>query len=172
MNITDIGASLSLGAVLSKRQLLIVYISMALCLVLPLITVILLVIPEVVWDGALIATMTLADIIMLSFLGVLIYVTVKNSAIRKKIIVWMADAVPLKAYCREIDRDRPGFQPAAVKIQVKFKYNNKKYTRISTAKVFGGLKGYLGTYKKYADKDINILFSPEYDEVMILNCGN
>lgn len=168
MALSNIEASLSCGNFLSKKQLGFLYISMVICLIMPLLTLILIIIPQVEWDSKLILTMTLVNIIFLSFLGVMIYVKVKNDKIKKKIIMWLYDAVELKAYCKKVDENRLGIQPKAVKIQVKFEYNNKTYSRESTAKIFGGQQGYLSIYKKYVNKKIRILYSPKYDEVMIL----
>lgn len=50
-----------------------------------------------------------------------------------------------------------------------FKYNGEKIAKYSTAKVFGGQIGYLGTFNKYANKKVTILYSPSFDEVLILN---
>lgn len=168
MGISNIEASLSQGNILSKKQFIVLHILMLVCLILPLLTIILSIIPQVEWNKALMATIILGDIIFLSFLWVLIYIKLKNNSIKKKIIKWLEDAVELKAYCRKIDENRLGIQPKAVKIQVKFKYNNKKYSRESTARIFGGQPGYLSVYKKYADRIIEILYSPKYDEVLIL----
>lgn len=40
--------------------------------------------------------------------------------------------------------------------------------RESTARVYGGGEGYVGCFNKYADREVNILYSPKFDEVMIL----
>ena len=168
MQLSEIEASLSQGNFLGKRQLLIVHISMIMCLIIPLITIILLVIPQVEWDNSIILTMTLANIIFLFLLGVLFYVKIKNNKVKRKIELWMEDCVELIAYAEKIGEYRIGIQSEAVKIRVRFNFGNKQYLRESTANVVGGRKGYLDCYKKYINRKLRILYSPKFDEVLIL----
>ncbi|GHV02932.1 hypothetical protein FACS1894211_15200 [Clostridia bacterium] len=73
------------------------------------------------------------------------------------------------AYSSKIDEVRSVvWQPKAIKIQVRFKIAGQQHKKESTAKVLGGWKGYLGAYKKYADGEIRILYSPKYDEGLIV----
>jgi len=168
MQISNVGASLSQGKFLDKKQLYILYLGMIAFLLFPLITIIMQFIPQIEWDSQIIITMVGSDMMFLFFLSIYAFVLKKNNQLRKKIIIWLEDAIEINAYSKKIGENRLGFQPKAVKIQVTFMLNGKTYIRESTVKVFGGEKGYLGTYKKYADREIRILYSPKYDEVLIL----
>ena len=165
----NIVASLSQGNILSKKQSTILYIGILSCLFIPIITVVLLAIPQVIWDISMALTMTLANFMFISFLCVLVYVKIKNDNTKKKISIWLKDAVKLPAYSMLIGENRLGFQPKAAKIQVQFNFQNKKHYKESTAKVYGGQQGYLGTFSKFVNKNILILYSPKYDEVLIIN---
>ncbi len=59
-------------------------------------------------------------------------------------------------------------QPKATKIRIDFYCNDAAFRKESTVKVFGGQSGYVGCFNNYADKEVNILYSPQYDEVMII----
>lgn len=167
MQISNIRASLSQGNFLDRKQFAILYSGMVALLLLPLLTVVLIIAPYE-WDGQMVDAMVGGNFMFISVYAVYISIFVKNNKLRKKIILWLEDAIETKAYSKNIGENRLGFQPKATKIEVKFKVNNKIYTRESTAKVFGGWEGYQGVFTKYADREINILYSEKYDEVLIL----
>ena len=52
------------------------------------------------------------------------------------------------------------------KLKVSFKYNKKKYVKYSGTKQ---TNGYDSVFLKYSDAQITILYSPQFDEVMILD---
>lgn len=166
MKITDVDVSLSHGQYFRKR-FIIVYIGMAVCCFFPILTVIMLAL-QLEWDMQMIVAMALGNVGSIAFLAVLIYIKIKNDKLKNKIKLWLADAVELKAYSTKIEEHKMGFQPIATKIQVEFDYADKHYKIESTYQVFGGYKGCVGCFNKYADREINILYSPKYDEVMIL----
>lgn len=167
MYITNIEVSLSHGNFLNKKQIIALYIGLIVSLFLPFLTIVLL-ITQFEWDGQMIFAMVVGDVIFLALFSILVLLIIENNKLRKKITLWIEDAIELKAYSKNIGENRLGIQPKAVKIQVRFKIQDQTFTRESTAKVFGGQKGYLGIYKKYSDREINILYSPKYDEVLIL----
>jgi hypothetical protein len=167
MQILNIEASLSQGNLVAGRKLGLLYFVLATSLFIPQITIILL-FASVEWDIQMIFSLVTANIMSLLFFAFLVFAIVKNNEHKKKVLLWLEDAIEVNAYSKNIGENRLGIQPKAVKIQVKFKINNKVYTRESTAKVFGGWEGYLGVYKKYADKEIKILYSQKHDQVLIL----
>ena len=112
-------------------------------------------------------------IIMLNLLSVFILIfpfilIFKDYKIKKDIAKWLRDAVVIKAYSKKTGEKECLFLPKGIIIQVAFEFNNKTHVKDSDIKVFGGNKAYLASFKKYADKMINIAYSPQYDEVMIL----
>lgn len=109
-----------------------------------------------------------------------------------KIKLWLKDAVMLDAKCVRTYDDpnvvnRRGISRLfvvsdqnysdvvkdtyGIKIAVSFEYNGQQMSRISghkkNKKLFNLLDGYDTAYKKFAGRDIKILYSPRYDEVMI-----
>ncbi len=98
-----------------------------------------------------------------------LFVILKNEKIRKNIYLWIADAVELKAFAKQIDICNIGSKFPRVKIQVNFNLNGVEYTRVSQGKQFGcGPDGYHYVWSEYANKKIDILYSKSYDQVIIL----
>lgn len=103
---------------------------------------------------------------------VLLFLIIRNEKIRKHILVWIDDAVELSAYCKNIGvKHWIGIQ--LTKLQVEFNINGVTYVRTTDIERrslfnFGRPLGFLASMSKYADKSIKILYSPKYDEVMIL----
>ena len=168
MQSSEVEVSLSQGNFLSKKQLCLLYVSIAVCFIFPVITIILVAIPQVEWDNLMVFMITCSNLLFLFLGGILIYIKIKNDKIKKKINLWKEDSVELSAYVEQVDEYRIGIQPKAVKIRVRFQFGNRQYLRESSAKILGGRKGYLDVYKKYVDKKVRILYSIKYDEVLIL----
>ncbi len=167
--IENIDVSLSLGNILDKKQLCVLYLGIGISCCFPLLTLVMLCIPQVEWDIQVSVLMGLGNIFSVALLSVFVFIKCKDSRLKKQIAVWLEDAIEVKgAYSKQIDEKRLGFQPKAIKIQVKFCLDGKSYKRESTAKVFGGITGYVGCFNRYADKEINILYSQKHDEVLIL----
>ncbi|MDE7182484.1 MAG: hypothetical protein K2O41_05595 [Clostridia bacterium] len=105
-----------------------------------------------------------------------LFLFLHNEKSRKKIILWLQDAVELKAFCETLLTnyycavDELFAKPASVKIRVRFKYKDKRYSRDSGYKDKNGYykNDYQRVWVRYADKYIRILYSPKYDEVIVL----
>jgi hypothetical protein len=126
-------------------------------------------ITQIEWDGQQIFAIILGNLLFLSFFVILVYILVKNNKLKIRIKIWLEDAIETTAYSKQAGENRLGIQPKAIKILVKFKIGDRVIKRESTAKVFGGQKGYLGTFKKYADREINILYSPKYELIQFFS---
>lgn len=160
--------SLSQGNILDKKQRLVGYLGIATVCLFPVLTVVLLLIPQVEWDFSLAVLMGICDVAAVAFISLMAFIIVKNKKLCAKIAPWLENAVEIKAYSKKIGENRLGIQPKATKIQVRFNYNGVVYKRESTAKVFGGQEGYVGCFNKYADREVDVLYSFEYNEVLIL----
>ena len=82
----------------------------------------------------------------------------------------MQDAVHLKAncICAATYNDCANILPTEIiRIKVNFKYNGKHYSRLSENDE-SIHRGYGSFWKKFAGKSIDILYSPKYDQVLIL----
>ena len=118
---------------------------------------------------------------LIGTLGML-YIILKNARLTKRIKEWLKDAVEIDAYCKYIDNFKVMGQPTQIKIQVEFKYNGKKIKKLSgderynegnssmnLINKYSTKTGYDWFFKKFADRQIKILYSPKYDQVLLLN---
>lgn len=93
---------------------------------------------------------------------------------KKRVDMWMKDAVLLKAKASSLGERlivRNFLALKGVALKVTFKYNDRVYERQSMHKED---LLYMPVYKKYANKEITIAYSPQYDEVILIkpNCVN
>ena len=95
--------------------------------------------------------------------------------VSKKIKLWKKDAVKLWAKTEEVDSIRTLYlHVRKIKIRVKFYYNDKRIKQVSgemndmKETAYFNQVGYDSVFKKFADKRIEILYSPSYNQVMIL----
>ena len=115
----------------------------------------------------------LSCIIAIFFILFIVSIIVfRNEIIRKRIDRSIQDAIITDAYSKMIDR-KTWLGVPLIKLQVDFKINGIKYTRSSEMENknffnLGKPNGYLSGLDRYANKKIRILYSPKYDEVMIL----
>lgn len=172
MQVSDIDISLSHGQLFGKKQWTTILLFMIAPFILEIVTIILFIVPFVVpdaeFEAPIIIIILFGNILFLSLLTFFISIKVKDYKLKKRVSLWLDDAVETKAYSKQTGEQKLPFLPKGITIQVKFEIEGKKYVRDSGIKVFGGGKGYLATFKKYADREINILYSPKYDEVLIL----
>lgn len=118
--------------------------------------------------GALIS-ITLGFSIVPCVWFILIY---RNEKIRKDVLVWIEDSIELNAYCKNLSIKYWLGIPLN-KIQVEFKIDGLHYVRISDNEKrrvldFGRPAGYFSGVSKYVDKEVKILYSQKYDQVLIL----
>ncbi|MCL2751309.1 MAG: hypothetical protein FWE62_00990 [Firmicutes bacterium] len=113
--------------------------------------------------------------------------------LKKKIKLWLEDAVGLKARCAILGKEPPketnpvlvALEVAAAlagagsdippKIQVTFKYNGKVIKRISGKQGYSAEAMETGRsliFKKFIGKAMDVLYSPEYDQVFLLKLDN
>ncbi len=167
-----IGASLKHGIVFKTPTFIFMYVFLAVCLIDPIWIIVFL---SLVVIGQ--KTISYEDILPLicsfvttSLIGVgVIVVITKKHLLKRRIFLWLDDAVERKATTTTVDMYRYPIR-ANVKLKVKFNYNNKKYIFISgdstKSRILGN--GYNKIFAKYADREIKIFYSPKYDEVLLL----
>lgn len=108
----------------------------------------------------------------LPLLVVSICVIARDRNLWKKIDLWLDDTIELIALSTEFDREEVRYMPA-IKIKLKFKYNNKVIEKYSgqmgcKGSYFDKGSGYDGRYAPFVDREIKILYSPKYDQVLLL----
>ena len=162
----DIKESLTYGKLFLGKTKFFLYIVLGVSLLLPIFTLALYIVSNfniVTLLNEKTIMLICANIVpLLLFLVILIRI-IYNYGLVKKVSLWLEDAVLLQAKARRLDLVDAKFKP--YQIEVKFSYKNKIQKHISRA---GNI--FLGYYKFFieSEKNIEILYSPKYNEVMIL----
>ena len=162
MEISDIDVSLSQGQLFRKKHFFALYVGIFVSCLLPVLTIVLICLPEVEWDRQLVGTVLICNVFSLALLSLFIFIKRKDSRAKEKVAIWLEDAVELKAYSVGL-----GLRQNGTKIKVDFLFDGKHCYKESTAKVFGGYDGYVNCFNKYVNRELKILYSPKYDEVVI-----
>ena len=169
MQVLDIETSLSQGNILKSNQFVFVYVGITLPCIFFIFSIIFFILPIIEWDNIMISAIVGCNIFMLFLFSISLYIKLKNDRLKREIKIWLEDAIQLVANVKQLDccMSMPIF-PKAVKIQVEFKFNGKKCFKVSSTKICGLPQGYSSIFNKYINRKINILYSPKYDEVLIL----
>ena len=115
-------------------------------------------------------TLLILFVLVLLILPILfLFLIIKNEKIRKQVNLWLNDAIKVKAVSKEAGR-KYQFGILYVKLQVDFDVGEMHYTKYSESLNDKTTKegGYYLIWKKYVNKQIDILYSPKYDQVLIL----
>ncbi len=96
----------------------------------------------------------------------------RNEKIRKEILLWVEDAIELNAYSKSLGV-KSWFGISLNKLQIEFVIDGIHYVRTTENECRGVLDrgrpvGFFSGLSKYVDKKVKILYSPKYDQVMIL----
>ena len=164
-NIKDIAGALSFGAIYTGLKSWLING----CFMLSIALMISMGILALVVDSELFLVVAVSALFAIMFFIVMVINYVNCAKIKK----WMKDAVKLKAFAHAIDNSTTHtlvFRQQTTKLSVSFEYNNKTIVKESGKKdgAFSVINGYSTLFNKYADKEITILYSPEYDEVILM----
>lgn len=176
IKLNRIDASLKYGQFFTGKWLIFLYSLIGCCCVMPISTVVfsfLVLFGKEVYDTDTIIVLIGSNSISILVMFGTIYVLYKNNKLKKKIILWLSDAVQLTAQTTTLDRFRTFGHPVAeTKLQVEFCIDN--YRKICTSEDeskkdhWYKRNGFFKILSKYADKKITIMYSPKYDQVLIL----
>ena len=109
-------------------------------------------------------------ILMILGLAYSLWFFIKRAKTKKKINLWLQDAIPLKAHSKSIAKRDSRITLPQFAIEIDFVYDDrliiqrsgnpekKNYPKNGLDTIFG----------YYINREINILYSPNYNEVMIL----
>lgn len=98
-----------------------------------------------------------------------IYLIVRNEKIRTNILNWLEDAVELRAFAQMVNVEHVSFLFPRAKLQVTFTFDGKHYKKTSGRNREGKTRsGYQNYWMKFNNKNIRILYSPKYDQVILL----
>ncbi len=161
-------ASLTYGKKISKVIMLLIYISLLLCVAIVMLTI---------FCAIYYAEYEALICLFLPLIGIpgLVYIIIVFSKENRNIRKWKIDSVLLSAYAIEVDRiENVLTNMVKLKISVKFIYNGIKMVQESGEKnskkgnLFYIHPGYDAIFLKCVDHPIHILYSPTYDQVMLL----
>ena len=96
---------------------------------------------------------------------------IQNEVVKRKLMKWLEDAIQLKAYTEGIEHPiQTRYTAGIMKLKISFKYEGKLIKKYSGSNedIYSN-NGYDRIFNQFADKEINILYSPKYDEVILLN---
>ena len=168
MDISNIDVSLTYGQLYTKKHFSLLYICLAISLLMPILTVVLFFLPDVEWDRFLIVTVVLFNLFSLFLLAVVIFALAQDKKAKNKVRLWLEDAIEIKAFANFVSEKMTSLTSIATKIQVDFMLDGKHYYKVSGVKHAGWQAGYDKAFTKYVNKEVNIMYSPKYNEVMIL----
>ena len=98
------------------------------------------------------------------------YILKKNNNIKKLINLWLTDEGIIKTSAHAIEIDSYAYNSfmKESKILLRFFIDDVLYERESASKEPFRPQGYSRIYSKYANKVIDILFSPKYNKILLL----
>lgn len=172
MDISKVSATLEKGRIFSKGILALIYIG-DVSFIYVFFVGLLMSITSFLGNNIPIGVLLLACSLLLCgiFISSFTFLIVRDKKLKKEIKIYLQDAVILEAHTEDIGslsiyrRFYDG-----VKIRVEFRYDGKVITKESGDPKRAGkiIHGYDKVFWKYANRKINILYSPQYDQVMFL----
>ena len=155
-------ASLKYGKFVSKWIFFVLLLSIMSMVWLNLITLLLLkaeIVSKNISIDLLIAAI-FCTALLLTFFTITVVCITRNH----KVLLWTKSAVVVKANIKKFDEDFSIFAPN--RIVVTFTFNKKKIKRISSSG--NCFIGYAKFFIRYVGDNVNILYSPIYDEVIFI----
>jgi len=164
MQLSNIDASLSHGLFVAGKKMSFLCFATSLLLLLPLLTIIMLIIPGIEWERKMIIALVMGNLLFISLFILIINLIAGYKKLEKKVVLWLEDAIRLRALTMRLDKVSLAYKP--FQIQVNFEFDGRMYQRVSAPG--NVIKGYHKIFSRYGDREINILYSPKYDEVLII----
>ena len=172
MEISKVSATLENGRIFSKGILVLLYIGGVSSFLVFLIGM-LMAVTNFLENGIAQGVLFLSCVLLVCgvFIGGFTYLIIRDKKLKKEIKIYLQDAVLLEAQTEDIGSlsvSRRFYD--GTKIRVSFEYEGKVITKESgSPKKTGKItNGYDKVFWKYINRTINILYSPQYDQVMLL----
>lgn len=162
----NIVSSLHYGKVVSKKVIILLYVFLYISLIAPLLTIAMAIVASFGvfdWDYDLIIECVIANIFCVSEFVILCYILWYHQNLHKKIELWLEDAVETIAIAQwvtEFNLSKP------FKVLFKFRIGDEEFEKVNSTS--GIMMFYNKIFIKYDGKSVRILYSPKYDEVLIL----
>ena len=167
MKVQDIDITLSDGQLQTGSRIFLLGLGLSLAMIYPIITIIIAIGYSFIMQEQGIWLFIFLNTVCIAFFIICLWALLKNRTLAKEIDKWLEDARETTAISRLVGEYYMGMQPKVGKIEITFWLDGKRYVRESTAKGWGGQKGYMACFRKYAERNVRILYSAKYDKVMI-----
>ena len=169
-----IGASLQYGIVFTKKWRRLTWIFLSCCIIVPITSIFYLFLLGAGVESFaedIVVSLVGGNIVTLLCAGIYEFLLFKQYRLKKAIYLWFDDMIELNADTRSIDKKY--WFGVSTKLKIEFCYDKKKYSFQSgePAGKFDWLinnNGYFKVLTKYADRKVKILFSPKYEQILIL----
>lgn len=171
-----IGSSLRYGIVFTKHWYIAIYFFICICALIPLSSVGYLIEGWVTRTKFTISDILCAvlypNLVALICLGIVTVPLIMKNKLKKRIFLWLDDAIELDAKTVELDSRYTRLLFKETKLKVEFKFDRQHIVLTSEqpdkpCSLFN-YRGYRRDLTKYANKKVKILYSPKYDEVLFL----
>lgn len=167
MSYKGVSGSLLYGKVLSKIEFKLLLACLCLLSLLPIATIFLIIIGScglMDWDTEMIFSISLSNIVFGIAIFILAYMVYYHKKLYKNVDLWLEDAIEALAFAQRRDVTSINYRP--YQVEFSFSIDGKEYKRLSLASglIMWGNRQFL----KYHNKCVKILYSPKYDQVMIL----
>ena len=159
-NIPQIVATLRYGRYLSGRLLGLCYFLFTVSAVGLLLTLTISILMQVGVIESDIASITIFACVFLCGIAYGGYLSFNRLQQGKQISLWLQDAVPLVAESKRVDCFKGKGRSAGIQIEIVFQHQGGWVVRKSN--------GLDKIYHDYVNREIKILYSPKYDQVMFL----
>lgn len=167
MRVKDIDVTLSDGQLQTGARIFLLGMGLSLALIYPIITIIIAIGYSFIMQEQGVGLFIFLNTGCIALFIICLWALLKNRTLAKEISKWLEDAQEATAVSRLVGEHYVGMQPKVGKIEMTFWLDGKRYVRESTAKGWGGQKGYMGCFRKYAGRNVRILYSAKYDRIMI-----
>lgn len=172
----EIVATLKHGKIPTKRQLVFLWSCQIFIFVCAITLAIVMIIvntsdSEEKMSASEIAILSVCITFFIAFVVCMIFLLTRHGKVKSEINQWLIDAVKLNAYCEEYGDTfvHPLYRVGGVgDVKVTFKYKGDHKALHSQLNNTGG-KNTSQAFRKFVNKEIVILYSPKYKQVMILD---
>lgn len=167
MNYYNIKSCLRYGKVPSKSEFRLLWVFFSILLLFPLYSlsiIVTILLGVMSWDSDVAMVLLTSTQMFCCLMAIDIYMIHFYKKLYKELTLWLEDAVEASAFVRRMDVLSVKYKPYQVEFQ--FCIEGKEYRRLSS---HGGLiVGQNKTFIKYNNSFVKIMYSPKYDQVMVL----
>ena len=167
INVDEILYSFKYGKVITGKKMILLYIGMVVFSLMPIATICFLITAtatEIEITKTIVWGLVGGNILSLLFLVIFVFLVVHYKRVLRYVMSCLDDAVKTEGYIERLDLKSPKYQ--AYQIQASFTINGKDYKINSTP--ISPVLGVPKYYERLAGKKVLLLYSKNFNEVLIL----